>query len=1126
MTSSKARGGMEESGDAFESCDERPELVLPEQSSSPADGSTQKRAFENGGEHSKKSAQNTNYTAEGAKKNRNIRANDVGKGDNYDEDASSIRNKTKLSPERAEGSPQTTGTIESGTSGSEKQSACAEPAVTGEDEKGEADAAGVDLPVPATSGAREDDGQEDEQQGNIPLDEALTTADVALPASSVQGENSPVASDKAEISYDDIEDTRSKSDLVHGQEELDETKHANHVDRSLDDIDLKDHVSFPEDQLLDEIDLRDHVSSETDEEFLRRHEDLMLEEEPGGEKMKQHQEQHQHHLYTTRTRKDHVAAEPERSSVGYIKRTEEEEEEEEAPLEDEGGVDVVIAAGASRDDTEQQGDELTAGASVARKEQGREGDDIIKRSPGEEAKSEAAIIEGDVYLPLPATSPGILDGHQRNSSNLPLSRDPVSTLQAPNVSEEVLPERVGTYDESGSEPSSPGLTSLDSFLNDGSMAALRRAGGSTGSLISTGETTGRRKRKSAIVGCLGGELRTSASSPLSSEKTVLGGTFASVTNLTGLPTAPVKKIVVPFVAEADEDETSWSSSLEEVGGANRSSTTANIASKMMATSQHVLDLTEHLRPDGQSPDSEEHDRSFFSSPSTQLFGRGNYDEASKNKKHPSRIQPSHPLNGGGSSVFSPGTRFPGDVYSDRGGGGARKNTLRRDFDDQHEEEEVDTGLSGVLSAQSSTTGPQQDVVDVFGSQTEERRLQSGVPRLLEEMNVASRRVNEHEREAAERKKKHAALLTSWKATYRNMRSLRGRDIDTARPFFEQEERKQRLASEMQASLLQFTDAQSAADEAKIALREVEERLHFGAHEVRLDAGDQEELSRASLAVMECTAARDRAEKAYGAILRRFMTAAELLDSLRAQIGPWLVDDVRPLFRQMVYYQESLSSLDVDAAEAEARAHQARLDYQGALRALESINEQIHALRSTPSSSSSTPTTNAEGGSSSTMDNLIPGAARSPHRGSNDVSLIERAPRGLPPPQALSSGHDYKAPQNSGAGLKEKFVESSSTGSRSNVGSPSLPLLSGSSSPSSTSMRERVRPPPGKEVAGSPDYDGGGHDADPLVVDFSTSTTSVRASESVPTSLFLSSNSHNYDFRRPFRPDRTDIGDGL
>ncbi|CAD7924256.1 unnamed protein product [Amoebophrya sp. A120] len=268
-----------------------------------------------------------------------------------------------------------------------------------------------------------------------------------------------------------------------------------------------------------------------------------------------------------------------------------------------------------------------------------------------------------------------------------------------------------------------------------------------------------------------------------------------------------------------------------------------------------------------------------------------------------------------------------------------------------------TTTSGGASSSSSTsatitTSPLDDPYFASLSLDEqEERLRERVPVLLEEMNRASLSTNECEREYGEKKKRHSALLQQWKMAYRQMRSVRGREIDAARPFFEQEERKHRAELQMYTALEGFTDMQQLVDAAKDELADLEEKLHYGAHEVKLSEADQEELSKTTLRILQVQQRRDKAEQVYGSALKQFVTACELLERRKVEAGPVLLEDVRPLFRQMVYYQESLSNLSAEAAEAEARAHQARLDYQAALRGLENINNTIHGLRKSCSASS-------------------------------------------------------------------------------------------------------------------------------------------------------------------------------
>lgn len=91
-------------------------------------------------------------------------------------------------------------------------------------------------------------------------------------------------------------------------------------------------------------------------------------------------------------------------------------------------------------------------------------------------------------------------------------------------------------------------------------------------------------------------------------------------------------------------------------------------------------------------------------------------------------------------------------------------------------------------------------------------------------------------------------------------------------------------------------------------------------------------------------ARDLHEASYGKALQAYERSTKRVARLGKEVGVAAIERARPCFQQMVYYQQSLSSTDVEIREMEGKTAQAKRDYNTALRGLERINNEIHALR--------------------------------------------------------------------------------------------------------------------------------------------------------------------------------------
>eukprot|EP00435_Cladocopium_sp_Y103_P062535 s358_g24.t1 len=187
----------------------------------------------------------------------------------------------------------------------------------------------------------------------------------------------------------------------------------------------------------------------------------------------------------------------------------------------------------------------------------------------------------------------------------------------------------------------------------------------------------------------------------------------------------------------------------------------------------------------------------------------------------------------------------------------------------------------------------------------EAELTKEVPQLLETMNRTSEEVNLFERKASEAQERYRKLLEQWSRVYEELRSHYGSSIDRVKPYFEAAATFRSASERVQVVMKEFCAAASQYSQAKADLRNIETRLAYGAHKVRLDRDQQDGLSRATVRVLKCRQDRDRREQDYAESLREYEEAKQACESWRSQLGDALIKRYEPVFRQLQQHQSTL-----------------------------------------------------------------------------------------------------------------------------------------------------------------------------------------------------------------------------
>jgi len=293
----------------------------------------------------------------------------------------------------------------------------------------------------------------------------------------------------------------------------------------------------------------------------------------------------------------------------------------------------------------------------------------------------------------------------------------------------------------------------------------------------------------------------------------------------------------------------------------------------------------------------------------------------------------------------------------------------------------------------------------------EQELTKAVPALLEAMNLNSTEVNVIERQLGESQDRYRELLEQWSSLYEELRAQHGSRIDRVRPYFEASQVLHAASRCVQSAVREFSAAASLHAQAKAELRLIENDLAYGAHKVRLNRDQQDDLSRTTVRVLKCQEDRDSSEQEYAKALRDFQEAQENVEAWRVQIGESTIRRTLPCFRRLQKHQVALASEQSRISSFTERAQHAKSAYQKSLRELDRINHAVHNARrgyeaGQPQRPSTVPEESPEADSKHDQTRLPAASAAADEEEefvSSDVKVIRDASRTVAGEVPLTSG---------------------------------------------------------------------------------------------------------------------------
>lgn len=262
--------------------------------------------------------------------------------------------------------------------------------------------------------------------------------------------------------------------------------------------------------------------------------------------------------------------------------------------------------------------------------------------------------------------------------------------------------------------------------------------------------------------------------------------------------------------------------------------------------------------------------------------------------------------------------------------------------------------AGAIAGEEEATGCKGSGGDTAPEAAFENELTREVPMLLESMNRASSDVNAFERQASEAQERYRHLMEQWSRLHEDQRMVYGQAFETARPYFEAIQALQ-MASHLAHDIArEFSAAASQHAQAKAELRSIEERVDLGGSQVRLDAEQQEEISRVTMKVFRTRQFRDKCEQEYARVVRDYQEAKDAEVRWHTEIGDAMIRRTLPCFRLLQQHQVELTKARNRIGALVERARASKLTYHSSLRELDRINIAVHSARQ-PSDKSATKT---------------------------------------------------------------------------------------------------------------------------------------------------------------------------
>lgn len=234
----------------------------------------------------------------------------------------------------------------------------------------------------------------------------------------------------------------------------------------------------------------------------------------------------------------------------------------------------------------------------------------------------------------------------------------------------------------------------------------------------------------------------------------------------------------------------------------------------------------------------------------------------------------------------------------------------------------------------------------------EAELTKAVPDLFEAMNRASSEVNMFEHKASEAQGRYKQCLDQWSRLYKGFRLRHGAAIDCAKPYFDHVFAFEVVSRRVRYLARKLSETQSEYTRAQAKLHAIDECFAFGAHEVSVDADQQDGFTRAMVRVMQCKQEYLKCEQDHTCALREYHEVKGALNSWRAHVKNSTIRCMEPYFKQLRHYQLLMAAEEVRIADFSKSIGLAKKTYNKSMCDLESISIAVHQAREEHANSTS------------------------------------------------------------------------------------------------------------------------------------------------------------------------------
>ncbi|XP_048472709.1 SH3 domain-binding protein 5-like [Rhincodon typus] len=212
---------------------------------------------------------------------------------------------------------------------------------------------------------------------------------------------------------------------------------------------------------------------------------------------------------------------------------------------------------------------------------------------------------------------------------------------------------------------------------------------------------------------------------------------------------------------------------------------------------------------------------------------------------------------------------------------------------------------------------------------------------LEHLNQASEEINKLELQLNEARNTYRKILSESARKLNAQGSQLGNCIEKARPYYEARRQAKEAQQETQKAALRYERAVSMHNAAREMVYVAEQGLM--ADRNRLDPTWQEMLNHATSKVNEAEEERLRSEREHQRVTQMCQEAEDRVQELQKSLKRMIIKS-KPYFELKAQFNQILEEHKAKVTALEKQVAQAKTKYSVALRNLEQISEQIHALR--------------------------------------------------------------------------------------------------------------------------------------------------------------------------------------